>query len=129
MSGRFTRWVLWMVSLVFFLVQVSSPCLADCAVDPGVSLAITRLGWTLDPKTGSLQLEAEVQNVSDWDVVDPGIAVSLLDSSGREFDSWVFRSSLKRIRPKEKARISRTFKIPSIPGTIKVMPYQGSAGT
>lgn len=128
MSVRFKKWIFWLVSLVC-LLGVSPPCLAGCAVDPGVSLAITKLGWSLDPKTGSLQVEAEILNVSEWDVVDPGIAVSLLDSKGHEFGSWVVRSSLKRIRPNEQGRLSLRVKIPSIPGTIRVLPYQGNTGT
>lgn len=128
MSGRFGKRILWLAALVS-LLAVTSPCLADCAVDPGVSLAITKLGWTLNPKTGSFEVEAEVLNVSEWDVVDPGIAVSLLDSTGHEFGSWVVRSSLKRIRPSEKGRLSLRVKIPSIPGTVRVLPFQGNAGT
>jgi hypothetical protein len=129
MSGRFGKRILWLGFLFFLLVALSSPCLADCAVDPGVSLAITKFGWTLNSKTGSLQVEAEVLNVSEWDVVDPGVVVSLLDSTGHEFGSWVVRSSLKRIRPNEKGRLTLAVKIPSIPGTIKVLPYQGKTGT
>jgi len=102
---------------------------AACAVDPEISLAITKLNWAFNPKTGMFQLDAEVLNVSGWDVVEPGIAVALFDSAGKEFDSNVARSRVKRIRPEERASAQLVMKVARIPGTVKVLPFQGTAGT
>lgn len=111
-----------------FLVPLKPAC-ASCAVDPGVSLAITKLNWVFNPKAGTFRLEAEVLNVSEWDVVEPGIAVALFDSGGKEFDSAVSRSKVKRIRPEERASVQLVMKVERVPGTVKVLPFQGIAGT
>jgi len=103
--------------------------LAACAVDPDVPLAITRFAWTFSPKTGLFQLEGEVLNVSARDVLDPGIAVSLLDGGDKEYESGVARSALKRIRPGESASVKLSAKAARMPGTVKVLPFFGIAGT
>jgi len=115
--------------LICFVPCLSGPVHAACAVDPEVSLAITKLGWVFNPETGNFQLEAEVRNISAWDVIDPGLAVSILDSAGKEFDSTVARSSVKRIRPKESASVKMKMQIARIPGSVRVFPFQGVAGT
>lgn len=121
--------------VMFFLLMVSiflvplKPAYASCAVDPDVSLAITKLNWTFNPKTGAFRLDAEVLNVSEWDVVEPGIAVALLDSDGKEFGSNVSRSQVKRIRPQERASVQLVMKVARVPGTVKILPFQGIAGT
>lgn len=119
------RPLLWLC-LVLFL---AGPAGAVCAVDPDVSLAITKLDWEFNPKTGNFRLEAEVMNVSDRDVVDPGIVMVLVDSTGKEFYSNVGRSGVKRIRPEERAFVRLALKVAKVPGTVKVLPFQGIAGT
>jgi len=125
-SCRKLMLLLLLVSIV--LVPVKPACSA-CAVDPDVSLAITKLSWAFSPKTGMFKLDAEVLNVSEWDVVEPGIAVALYDSAGKELDSNVARSRVKRIRPGERAPVQLVMELARIPGAVKVLPFQGIAGT
>lgn len=124
------RKILFLLLLLVPIVLLPiKPAGAACAVDPDVSLAITKLNWAFNTKTGMFQLDAEVLNVSRGDVVEPGIAVALFDSAGKEFDSNVARSRVKRIRPEERASVQLVMKVARIPGTVKVLPFQGIAGT
>lgn len=125
----FRKILLLLLLLVSIILVPIKPAVAACTVDPDVSLAITRLNWSFDPKTGMFQLDAEVLNVSRGDVVEPGIAVALFGSAGEEFDSNVSRSRVKRIRPGERASVQLVMKVARIPGTVKVLPFQSNAGT
>ena len=112
-------------ALVFFVQDLEGAC----AVDPSIDLAVTKLSWDFNPRAGVLRLEAEVLNVSKSDVVGPGIAVALVDSEGKDLGSGVGRSRVSRIRPEERAEVKLTLKVAKIPGTIRVSPFQGVAGT
>lgn len=95
-----TSWTGWiMLAITLFVLAFSSVSEAACSVDPSVALAVTKLNWTFDPRSGMFRLEAEVQNVSKTDVVGPGIAVTLVDGEGKDLDYGVARSRTSRIRP------------------------------
>ena len=128
--GDFTlRKIMLLLLLVSIVLVPVKPACSACAVDPDVSLAITKLNWAFSPKTGTFRLDAEVLNVSKWDVVEPGVAVALYDGAGKEFDSNLSRSRVKRIRPGERASVQITMEVARIPGTVKVLPFQGISGT
>ncbi len=107
----------------------SLPGFAACAVDPDVPLAVTKLAWSFNPKTGLFQFVGDVLNVSGRDVMDPGLVISLLDGAGKEFESGVARSALRRIRPGETAAVNLSVKAEKMPGAVKVLPFFGIAGT
>lgn len=129
MGNLYLRKGLALLLLICLVLGLSGPVHAACAADPEVSLAITKLSWFFSPETGVFKLEAEVLNISAWDVVGPGLAVSILDSAGKEFDSTVARSVAKRIRPKERASVKMKMQVARIPGSVRVFPFQGVAGT
>ena len=123
------RKIMLLLLLVSIVLVPVKPACASCVLDPDVPLAITKLNWAFNPKTGVFKLDAEVLNVSGWDVVEPGIAVALYDSAGKELDSNLSRSPVKRIRPGERAPVQLVMELARIPGTVKVLPFQRNAGT
>jgi hypothetical protein len=123
------RKIMLLLLLVSIVLVPVKPACASCVLDPDVPLAITKLNWAFNPKTGVFKLDAEVLNVSEWDVVEPGIAVALYDSAGKELDSNLSRSPVKRIRPGERAPVQLVMELARIPGTVKVLPFQRNAGT
>ena len=125
-SWRFT---LVAVLLFCFALVPAGASLGACAVDPEVSLAVTRLDWVFNPQTGLFQMKGEVLNVSGWDVLSPGIAVGFVDDTGKEFDSSIAPGTAKRIRPGERTAVRLSMKLARVPGSVRVLPFQASAGT
>ncbi|GEM_PF-4339856 len=123
------RKIMLLLLLVSIVLVPAKPACSACALDPDVPLAITKLNWAFSPKTGMFKLDAEVLNVSEWDVVEPGIVVALYDSAGKELGSNLSRSQVKRIRPGERAPVQLVMELARIPGTVKVLPFQRNAGT
>jgi len=117
------------VLLICFVLVTAGVSLGACAVDPEVSLAVTKLDWVFNPQTGLFQLKGEVLNVSGWDVLSPGVAVGFVDADGKEFDSRIAPGQIKRIRPGERAAVNLSVKLARVPGSVRVLPFQASAGT
>ena len=90
---------------------------------------MTRLDWVFNPQTGLFQMKGEVLNVSGWDVLSPGIAVGFVDDTGKEFDSSIAPGTARRIRPGERTAVRLSMKLARVPGSVRVLPFQASAGT
>lgn len=129
MKTSYSRFMPVAVLLFCFVLVPAGVSLGACAVDPEVSLAVTRLDWLFNPQTGLFQLKGEVVNVSGWDVLSPGVAVGFVDADGKEFDSRITSGQAKRIRPGERAAVSLSLKLARVPGSVRVLPFQASAGT
>jgi len=123
------RFALVTFLLFCFAVVPAGISLGACAVDPEVSLAVTRLDWVFNPQTGLFQMKGEVMNVSGCDVLSPGIAVGFVDDTGKEFDSSIAPGTARRIRPGERTAVRLSMKLARVPGSVRVLPFQASAGT
>ena len=111
------------------ILLAAAPGFSAGAVEPAVSLAVTRVHWTFDPGLGILALDGEVANVSKTVVRGPGVIVTLLDRNGNEIASVNGNGRSSVLQPGGRTKVYAVVVPPSVPAAVEIRTAEGIGRT
>ncbi|HDQ92800.1 MAG TPA: hypothetical protein ENN89_01630 [Synergistetes bacterium] len=100
-----------------------------CDVPSELKVLLVEAQWKFDVKSGKLEGIAVVRNISDSDVIAPGITVGVFGVSGSMTDSVAQRGKEARLAPGKAVKVNFSMQLKQAPASILIAPFEGIAST
>jgi len=117
--------------LVAMVMLSASAALSQtgCAVPSEMKVLLLEAAWKFDVKSGKLSGEALVKNISDGDVLGPGVSVGVFGVSGAMNDSLSQRGKEVRLAPGKSVKVKFSMELKEAPVSVLIAPFEGMAST
>ncbi|MDO9508410.1 MAG: hypothetical protein Q7I97_03560 [Thermovirgaceae bacterium] len=117
--------------LAAMVIFSASAALAQstCAVPADLKVVLLEAQWKFDVKSGRLSGEGVVSNISESDVVAPGVAIGVFNSTGEGIGTVLQRSTDARLAPGKTTRIKFSIDLKEVPASVMFTPFEGMQST
>ena len=100
-----------------------------CEVPQDLTLIIMDAKWDFDIDTGRLSGEGTIKNISENDVVAPGLSVGIFGVTGEFINSVAQRGSVVRLEPGKSVNVKFQIDLKEAPATVMFPTFEGMAST
>jgi len=121
-----------LVAILVAMVMLSASAALSqtgCAVPSEMKVLLLEAAWKFDVKSGKLSGEALVKNISDGDVLGPGVSVGVFGVSGAMNDSLSQRGKEVRLAPGKSVKVKFSMELKEAPVSVLIAPFEGMAST
>jgi len=100
-----------------------------CEIPQDLSVIIMDAKWDFDINTGRLSGEGTIKNISENDVVAPGLSVGIFGVTGELINSVAQRGSVVRLAPGKTVKVKFHIDLKEAPATVMFTTFEGMAST
>ena len=129
MNGR--KYAILATVLAAITIFSASAAIAQtgCDVPSELKVLLVEAQWKFDVKSGKLEGEAVVRNISGDDVIAPGVTVGIFGVSGSITDSVAQRGKEARLAPGKSVKVKFSMQLKEAPASVLIAPFEGIAST